>query len=81
MGNNDLTKCIEELSNGTLLVGTAGNGIYYSKDGGTSFAHLNALENNVINFTKEIGNGKIIIGTRDSGAYISDSNLSNITKI
>ena len=81
VGNNDLTKCIEELSNGTLLVGTTGDGIYYSKDGGTSFAHLNALENNVINFTKEIGNGKIIIGTRDSGAYISDSNLSNITKI
>jgi photosystem II stability/assembly factor-like uncharacterized protein len=81
IGNNDIVKCIEELSNSMLIVGTAGDGIYYSKDGGSSFTHTEFLKNSVINFVKEINNGKIIIGTKDNGAYMSDLNLINATKI
>jgi photosystem II stability/assembly factor-like uncharacterized protein len=71
---------LEQISNCTLLIGTAGNGIYYSTDENT-FTKLNLISNDFINFIKQTPSGKIFIGTEDNGLFYLSSNMSSVTQI
>lgn len=78
---NQLNLTIEvNPSNGTFFLGSFGEGIYRSTNGGQSF-DTHRLDTNTVNSVYIDGSGNVYAGTKDNGIYKSSDNGSNWTNI
>lgn len=59
-------------SDKTIYLGTYSNGLYISKDEGSSFSHLKNFDPSIsINSIEQLSNGTLLIGTAGNGIYYS----------